>query len=80
MLFHSALLTYFPVYFKNYHTAFYINVYFLSPLIILNPTTCNKSMFQTVFWEIKVVIGKNEANGDSHLTDFGDYFENFHTA
>ena len=38
-------LTQFRVYFENYHTAFFVGVYFRPPLIILNPTICDNPMF-----------------------------------
>ena len=38
-------LTQFHVYFENYHTAFFVGVYFRPPLIILNPTICDNPMF-----------------------------------
>ena len=48
-----ANLTYFCDYFENYHTAFYIGVYFLLPLIILNQTICDKPMFCPIVLEIR---------------------------
>ena len=47
-----APLTYLCDYLENYHTALYISVYFQLPLIILNPTRCDKPMFCLIVLQI----------------------------
>ena len=51
MSFRGAHFTYFCVYFENYHTTFLINMYFQSPLIILNPAICDNYMIRSLVWE-----------------------------